>query len=91
MNEMLQRSPMVLLTGPAGAGKSALVQVLAKELNCELKEWSNPIAATYDELSFLDRRNNWSGTVLSLGLFFIKMDKSMKSIYTVYMYIWGMK
>lgn len=88
---MLQRSPMVLLTGPAGAGKSALVQVLAKELNCELKEWSNPIAAAYDELSFLDRRNNWSGTVLSLGLFFIKMDKSMKSIYTVYMYIWGMK
>lgn len=60
LNSKSMRSPMVLLTGPAGAGKSALVQVLAKELNCELKEWSNPIAAAYDELSFLDRRNNWS-------------------------------
>ncbi|XP_052688808.1 cell cycle checkpoint protein RAD17-like isoform X8 [Crassostrea angulata] len=60
LNSKTMRSPMVLLTGPAGAGKSALVQVLAKELNCELKEWSNPIAAAYDELSFLDRRNNWS-------------------------------
>lgn len=86
---MLQRSPMVLLTGPAGAGKSALVQVLAKELNCELKEWSNPIAAAYDELSFLDKRNNWSGTVLSLFLFIYKMDNNMKSlcIHVIYMCI----
>ncbi|XP_078317725.1 cell cycle checkpoint protein RAD17-like [Crassostrea virginica] len=52
--------PMALLTGPAGAGKTALVKVLAKELNCELKEWSNPIAGSYDESSFPDRRNAWS-------------------------------
>ncbi|XP_061182185.1 cell cycle checkpoint protein RAD17-like [Saccostrea echinata] len=54
------RSPMVLLTGPAGAGKTALVQVLAKELNCELKEWTNPVAGSYEESVFVDQRNNWS-------------------------------
>lgn len=65
--------------------------MLVKELNCELKEWFNFIVVVYDELFFFDRRNNWLGIVLFLGLFFIKMDKSMKLMYIVYMYIWGMK
>jgi cell cycle checkpoint protein len=60
----LQRPPIVLLTGPAGAGKSALVQVLSKELGCELKEWMNPVTDSYGESSFFDKRNNWSGRVL---------------------------
>ncbi|ESP00515.1 hypothetical protein LOTGIDRAFT_157788 [Lottia gigantea] len=33
---------MLLMTGPAGAGKTATVKVLSEELNLELQEWSNP-------------------------------------------------
>ena len=33
---------MLLLTGPAGAGKTAAIRVLARELGCEVMEWSNP-------------------------------------------------
>ncbi len=33
---------MLVLTGPCGAGKTALVRVLAKELGCDLCEWVNP-------------------------------------------------
>ena len=65
---------MALLTGPAGAGKTALVKVLAKELNCELKEWSNPIAGSYDESSFPDRRNAWSGTCIEKAFMNYKLQ-----------------
>ncbi|XP_060598145.1 cell cycle checkpoint protein RAD17-like [Ruditapes philippinarum] len=41
--------PILLLTGPAGVGKTATVKVLAKELRCELHEWSNPLADDYSE------------------------------------------
>ena len=37
---------MCLLTGPAGAGKTATVQVLGRDLGLELQEWSNPITST---------------------------------------------
>ena len=42
-----QLPPILLLTGPAGVGKTATVKVLAKELRCELHEWSNPLADDY--------------------------------------------
>ncbi|ELU17316.1 hypothetical protein CAPTEDRAFT_93455 [Capitella teleta] len=35
--------PVVLLTGPCGAGKSAAVKVIAKELNMDIQEWINPL------------------------------------------------
>lgn len=34
---------ILILTGPPGAGKTATVKVLVKELRCHLQEWSNPI------------------------------------------------
>eukprot|EP00026_Physarum_polycephalum_P001165 Phypoly_transcript_01166.p1 GENE.Phypoly_transcript_01166~~Phypoly_transcript_01166.p1 ORF type:complete len:1007 (+),score=264.12 Phypoly_transcript_01166:548-3568(+) len=33
---------MLVLTGPCGAGKTALLRVLAKEVNCEICEWITP-------------------------------------------------
>lgn len=40
---------MLLLTGPAGAGKTATVHVLASELGLELQEWINPVTDTFNE------------------------------------------
>lgn len=44
---MLQSSQLLLLTGPAGSGKTATVRVLAKHLQLEVQEWVNPITDTY--------------------------------------------
>lgn len=40
---------MLLLTGPAGAGKTATVHVLASELGLELQEWINPVTDKFNE------------------------------------------
>ncbi|XP_065069289.1 cell cycle checkpoint protein RAD17-like isoform X2 [Rhopilema esculentum] len=40
---------ILVLTGPAGAGKSATIDVLSKDLNIELQEWSNPATTTNEE------------------------------------------
>lgn len=37
-------SAVLLLTGPAGSGKTATVEVLASELGLELQEWINPVS-----------------------------------------------
>nr|CAD7573099.1 unnamed protein product [Timema californicum] len=42
--------PMVLLiTGPAGCGKTITLQVLAKNMNVNVREWVNPVTFTLDE------------------------------------------
>nr|XP_033783047.1 cell cycle checkpoint protein RAD17 isoform X4 [Geotrypetes seraphini] len=48
----VQRQPkqggsLLLLTGPPGCGKTATVQVLAKDLGVQLQEWINPILMNF--------------------------------------------
>eukprot|EP00045_Choanoeca_perplexa_P000906 m.16841 g.16841 ORF g.16841 m.16841 type:complete len:620 (+) comp10617_c0_seq2:51-1910(+) len=45
-------APVVLLSGPAGCGKTATVQELCKELDLELVEWINTSSASPD--TFVD-------------------------------------
>ncbi|KAL5271549.1 hypothetical protein ACHWQZ_G001989 [Mnemiopsis leidyi] len=42
-----KRHKIIILTGPPGVGKSATVRALAKDMNCSLEEWVNPIM-TYE-------------------------------------------
>ncbi|PVU93620.1 hypothetical protein BB559_003226 [Furculomyces boomerangus] len=35
---------MLVLLGPSGSGKTATLRLLAKELDCEVSEWINPVA-----------------------------------------------
>lgn len=54
----LQLPPLLLLTGPAGVGKTATMKVLAKQLSCDVQEWSNPdSSSTYNSDSY---RPEWS-------------------------------
>ena len=48
----LQLPPILLLTGPAGVGKTATVQVLARQFECELHEWTNPLTSDYNDGPF---------------------------------------
>lgn len=59
------RTPVVLLTGPCGAGKTATVRVLAKEMGLDLQEWINPVQ--HDAVSMEDYRHEVSlfGSVAS--------------------------
>ena len=41
----------LLLTGSAGAGKTATIHVLATELGFEVQEWINPLSDTEGNLS----------------------------------------
>ncbi|XP_053557429.1 cell cycle checkpoint protein RAD17 isoform X2 [Bombina bombina] len=38
---------ILLLTGPPGCGKSATIQVLAKEMGIQVQEWVNPLTQEY--------------------------------------------
>ncbi|CAC5393974.1 HRAD17 [Mytilus coruscus] len=45
--------PILLLTGPAGVGKTATIQSLSKDLRFTIQEWINPLTNTTDK-SFTD-------------------------------------
>lgn len=38
-----QGGSVLLLTGPPGCGKTATIQILAKDLDIQVQEWTNPI------------------------------------------------
>ncbi|KAI8815552.1 Rad17 cell cycle checkpoint protein-domain-containing protein [Fimicolochytrium jonesii] len=68
------RTPKVLvLTGPCGAGKTAVVRMLAKDMALEIVEWSNPVntnAMNLDAQEPLregDYRRPYPGQYLSLS------------------------
>lgn len=54
----LTSGAILLLTGAAGAGKTATIHVLANELGFEVQEWINPLSDTegnlYPELEILN-------------------------------------
>lgn len=44
---LCQDGCVLLLTGPAGCGKTATVQILAKDLGIQVQEWTNPISLDF--------------------------------------------
>ncbi|XP_030367355.1 cell cycle checkpoint protein RAD17 isoform X4 [Strigops habroptila] len=42
-----QRGSVLLLTGPPGCGKTATIQILAKDLGVQVQEWINPISLDF--------------------------------------------
>lgn len=36
-----------MLTGPPGCGKSATVEILAKDLGIQIQEWINPVSLDF--------------------------------------------
>lgn len=49
---------LLLLTGPAGCGKSATVRVLAREAGLNLVEWTNPTTTPYNN-NFMEQESVW--------------------------------
>lgn len=47
---------ILLLTGPPGAGKTATLQVLAKEIGIEIQEWINPLNPVQNDFVEFDCR-----------------------------------
>ncbi|XP_071588445.1 cell cycle checkpoint protein RAD17 isoform X4 [Heliangelus exortis] len=42
-----QGHPVLLLTGPPGCGKTATIQILARDLGVQVQEWTNPISVDF--------------------------------------------
>ncbi|XP_035215595.1 cell cycle checkpoint protein RAD17-like, partial [Stegodyphus dumicola] len=40
-HESFKKAPILLLTGPPGAGKTTTIKIISKKLNAELFTWSN--------------------------------------------------
>ncbi|XP_032625434.1 cell cycle checkpoint protein RAD17 isoform X4 [Chelonoidis abingdonii] len=60
--QIFQRQPkqgasILVLTGPPGCGKSATIQILAKELHVQVQEWTNPISLDFRKEDFKDAFN----------------------------------
>ncbi|ROT80900.1 putative cell cycle checkpoint protein RAD17 isoform X2 [Penaeus vannamei] len=48
----------LLLTGPAGCGKTATIKILAREAGLTAQEWINPTSTSYKS-AFMDQENIW--------------------------------
>ncbi|NXF93643.1 RAD17 protein, partial [Eubucco bourcierii] len=47
-----QGTSLLLLTGPPGCGKTATIQILAKDLGIQVQEWINPISLDFTKEDF---------------------------------------
>ncbi|KAJ2718506.1 RFC checkpoint protein Rad17 [Coemansia sp. Benny D115] len=68
---------ILVLEGPAGAGKSTCVRVLARELCLEIVEWANPLAARLSEAA---EGTDWSdldgvGVVRQFSEFLMRAER----------------
>ncbi|KAJ7335824.1 hypothetical protein JRQ81_013765 [Phrynocephalus forsythii] len=60
---IFQRQPkqggsILLLTGPPGCGKSATVEILAKDLGIQVQEWINPVPLDFKKDDYQDALNH---------------------------------
>lgn len=63
---------MLLLTGPPGCGKTATIQILAKDLGIQVQEWTNPISLDFTKE---DLRNMFGhGKYFVFFLFFLSFQ-----------------
>ncbi|XP_039176676.1 LOW QUALITY PROTEIN: cell cycle checkpoint protein RAD17 [Crotalus tigris] len=46
-NQPRQGGSILVLTGPPGCGKSATVEILAKDLGIQIQEWINPVSLNF--------------------------------------------
>ncbi|KND01073.1 checkpoint protein rad24 [Spizellomyces punctatus DAOM BR117] len=67
-----QTAKLLVLTGPSGAGKTAVLRTLSKEMNFEILEWSNPINTNMIKLNEddmhadVDEDRRWQAGYISL-------------------------
>ncbi|XP_043919818.1 cell cycle checkpoint protein RAD17 [Protopterus annectens] len=50
--QLKQGGSLLLLTGPAGSGKTATLRVLSKELGIQVQEWVNPLSSEFQKDDF---------------------------------------
>lgn len=65
--------PLLLLTGPAGCGKTATLKVLAREMGHDVQEWINPTNSGSESRS----KEDWTGDGFS-GKKFLDSESQLK-------------
>ncbi|XP_030376222.1 cell cycle checkpoint protein RAD17 [Scaptodrosophila lebanonensis] len=71
---------LCLLTGPAGAGKTATVRILAEEAGYDLREWVNPVDCEVIDALGDQPRGNYVGSQLEAFKSFLLRASRYKSL-----------
>lgn len=67
---------VLVLKGPSGAGKTAVVNILSREFNCETVEWTTPVPTLWEErLHYKDKGGRYMSKLEEFTEF---IDVSMK-------------
>lgn len=64
---------MLLLTGPPGCGKTATLQILARDLGLQVQEWTNPLSLdfTKEDLRNMFGHGKYVGVFSFLSFFLL--------------------